>query len=97
MLLCNLTGGKLSKTDYPVGLMEQEIEEYLAWHHESDLRDERDRLAAQVERVRELHVPFRIYGECECQDTTTPGHVNIDRLVIRPRAQASNWKVVRNK
>lgn len=45
VLLCNLTGGKLSKTDYPAGLMEQEIEEYLAGHHESDLRDERDRLA----------------------------------------------------
>ena len=28
---------------------------------------------------------------------TLPGHVNIDRLVIRPRAQASNWKVIRNK
>ena len=41
VLLCNLTGGKLSKTDYPVELMEQEIEEYLAGHHESDLRDER--------------------------------------------------------
>lgn len=27
---------------------------------------------------------------------TLPEHVNIDRLVIRPRAQASNWKVARN-
>ena len=26
---------------------------------------------------------------------TLPEHVNIDRLVIRPRAQASNWKVAR--
>lgn len=54
VLLCNLTGGKLSKTDYPVELMEQEIEEYLAGHHESDLRDERDRLAEAVERIEEL-------------------------------------------
>ncbi len=27
---------------------------------------------------------------------TLPEHVNIDRLIIRPRAQASNWKVARN-
>ena len=27
---------------------------------------------------------------------TLPEHVNIDRLVIRPRAQASNWKVARD-
>ena len=27
---------------------------------------------------------------------TLPEHVNIDRLVIRPRAQASNWKVARS-
>ncbi len=27
---------------------------------------------------------------------TLPKHVNIDRLVIRPRAQAANWKVARN-
>ena len=51
VLLCNLTGGKLSKTDYPVELMEQEIEEYLAGHHESDLRDERDRLRAAVRQI----------------------------------------------
>ena len=82
VLLCNLTGGKLSKTDYPVELMEQEIEEYLAGHHESDLRDERDRLAAQVEQVRALHVPVRIYDECECEDTTTPGHVDVEEVGI---------------
>jgi len=28
---------------------------------------------------------------------TLPEHVNIDRLVMRPRAQASNWKVARNR
>lgn len=27
---------------------------------------------------------------------TLPAHVNIDRLVIRPRAQAANWKVARD-
>lgn len=27
---------------------------------------------------------------------TLPEHVNIDRMVIRPRAQASNWKVARS-
>ena len=27
---------------------------------------------------------------------TLPEHVNIDRLVIRPRAQAANWKVARD-
>ena len=40
------------------------------------------RLQAAVERVRELHGPFRIYGECECEDTTTPGHVDIDEVGI---------------
>ena len=54
VLLCNLTGGKLSKTDYPVELMEQEIEEYLAGHHESDLRDERDRLAGNRREPRDF-------------------------------------------
>ena len=40
------------------------------------------RLQAAVERVRVLHVPFRIYGECECEDTTTPGHVDIEEVGI---------------
>ena len=40
------------------------------------------RLQAAVERVRALHVPFRIYGECECEDTTTPGHVDIEEVGI---------------
>ena len=32
--------------------------------------------------MRALHVPFRIYGECECEDTTTPGHVYIEEVGI---------------
>lgn len=44
--------------------------------------DERDRLAAQVEQVRALHVPCRIYDECECEDTTTPGHVDVEEVGI---------------
>ena len=44
--------------------------------------DERDRLAEQVERVRALHVPFRIYDECECEDTTTPGHIDVEEVGI---------------
>ncbi len=28
---------------------------------------------------------------------TLPAHVNIDRMVIRPRAQAANWKVARTQ
>ena len=40
------------------------------------------RLQATVERVRQMHVPFRIYGECECEDTTTPGHVYIEEVGI---------------
>ena len=40
------------------------------------------RLQAAVERVRALHVPFRIYDECECEDTTTPGHVDIEEVGI---------------
>ena len=47
-----------------------------------DAADERDRLAAQVEAVRALHVPFRIYDECECEDTTTPGHVDVEEVGI---------------
>ena len=53
-LLWRLTNGRLSKTSYPVEFMEQEIEECLAEYRESDIRDERDRLAAAVERVREV-------------------------------------------
>ena len=44
-LLCDLTGGRMSKTSYPVPVMEQEIERYLSECHESDLKDERDALA----------------------------------------------------
>ncbi len=57
VLLWRLTNGHLSKTTYPVEFMEQEIEECLARYHESDLRDERGRLAAAVERARALHAP----------------------------------------
>ena len=53
-LLCDLTGGRMSKTSYPVPVMEQAIEQYLSECHESDLKDERDALAAAVERVRRL-------------------------------------------
>ena len=81
-LLWRLTNGRLSKTDYPVEFMEQEIEENLTAHHELDLRDELDRLAEQVERVRALHVPIRVYDECECEDTTTPGHVDVEEVGI---------------
>ena len=55
-LLCDLTGGRMSKTSYPVPVMAQEIEQYLSECHESDLKDERDALAAAVERVRALHI-----------------------------------------
>jgi len=40
------------------------------------------RLQAAADRVRALHVPFRIYDECECEDTTTPGHVDIEEVGI---------------
>ena len=53
-LLCDLTGGRMSKTSYPVPVMAQEIEQYLSECHESDLKDERDALAAAVERARVL-------------------------------------------
>ena len=53
VLLWRLTNGRLSKTSYPVEFMEQEIEECLAKYHESDLRDERDRLAAALRQIAE--------------------------------------------
>ena len=68
VLLWRLTNGRLSKTSYPVEFMEQEIEECLAKYHESDLRDERDRLEVVVERVRALHRSVGIYDECDCSD-----------------------------
>ena len=52
-LLCDLTGGRMSKTSYPVPVMAQEIEQYLSECHESDLKDERDALAAKLDAVRE--------------------------------------------
>ena len=63
-LLCDLTGGRMSKTSYPVPVMAQEIEQYLSECHESDLKDERDALAAAVERVRALHKPEGIHRFC---------------------------------
>ena len=47
-----------------------------------DLLREARRLQAATDRVRALHVPFRIYDECECEDTTTPGHVDIEEVGI---------------
>lgn len=55
-LLCALTGGRMSKTSYPVPVMAQEIEQYLSECHESDLKDERDALAAKLAEVRALHI-----------------------------------------
>ena len=68
-----------------IALRERDGHERLLLSHEAlrallDAADERDTLAAAVERVREMHVPFRIYGECECEDTTTPGHVDIEEV-----------------
>ena len=74
VLLWRLTNGRLSKTSYPVEFMEQEIEECLAKYHESDLRDERDRLEVVVERVRALHRSVGIYDECDCSDLAKTEH-----------------------
>ncbi len=62
-LLCDLTGGRMSKTSYPVPVMAQEIEQYLSECHESDLKDERDALAAKLGAVRALHQAY-VCEEC---------------------------------
>jgi len=75
-LLCDLTGGRMSKTSYPVPVMAQEIEQYLSECHESDLKDERDALAAKLDAVRALHGPrvVQVLGatcsaeECDHED-----------------------------
>ena len=80
-LLCDLTGGRMSKTSYPVPVMAQEIEQYLSECHESDLKDERDALAAAVERVRALHRPVGIYDECACSDEAkAEGHEDVEEV-----------------
>ena len=79
-LLCDLTGGRMSKTSYPVPVMEREIEQYLSECHESDLKDERDALSAAVKRVRELHreshvktlSPECAAEECDHEDDCPP-------------------------
>lgn len=53
-LLWTLTNGKLSKTSYPVQFMASEIEECIIEWHESDLRDECERLTDQMNRVLEV-------------------------------------------
>jgi len=53
-LLCDLTGGLMSKTSYPVPVMEREIEQYLSECHESDLKDERDALRRRLVAVEML-------------------------------------------
>ena len=53
-LLCDLTGGQLSKTSYPVPVMEQAIEQYLSECHESDLKGERDALRRRLVAVEML-------------------------------------------
>ena len=67
LLLCDLTGGLLSKATYPVPTMVAAIEEHLSECHESDLKDERDALAAKVEAVRALH---KSSGDAETQGYT---------------------------
>lgn len=43
-----------------------------------DAADERDKLAAQVERVRKQHRPVGIYDECDCPDEAkSVGHVDV--------------------
>lgn len=80
-LLWDLTGGKLSKTSYPVAFMVQEIEEHLAQYHESDAAAERDRLAATIERVREQHRAVGIYDSCECTDEEKEtGHKDVEEV-----------------
>ena len=45
------------------------------------LLDERDALAAKVERVRALHRPVGIYDECECSDEAkTEGHEDVEEV-----------------
>ncbi|GAB3622559.1 hypothetical protein GCM10027418_06410 [Mariniluteicoccus endophyticus] len=34
---------------------------------------------AAVERVRKLHEPYDIYGECDCEDTSS-GHVEVEEV-----------------
>lgn len=53
-LLCDLTGGLLSKANYPVPSMVAAIEEHLGKYYESDAAAERDRLAAKLDAVRAL-------------------------------------------
>ena len=81
VLLWRLTNGRLSKTSYPVEYMEQEIEECLARYHESDMRDERDQLAAAAERVRALHSPGIVFLHAdECGHGDGDGHTVIEGL-----------------
>ena len=71
VLWWRLTNGRLSKTSYPVEFMEQEIEECLAKYHESDLRDERDRLEVVVEE----HRPRARWGEGHGEMVNSHGEV----------------------
>lgn len=44
-----------------------------------DAADERDRLAATIEQVRELHHAVGIYDECECTDAEKEtGHTDVE-------------------
>lgn len=70
-LLCDLTGGKLSKTNYSVQTMKTEIEECLSRELEVEAAAERDDLRAKVERVEALHASRTIqvtFGECATEE-----------------------------
>lgn len=95
-LLCDPTGGLLSKTTYPVPVMVQEIEQYLSECHESDLKAERDALAAAVEHyaaqrqeLRELlaHVAERLDAFTYDELAAIIGDEPLDQWGERYRAQ----------
>lgn len=73
-LLCDLTGGRLSKTGYDVRTMVGEVEDVFERYAEEDraeLQAERDRLAATVDRVEALHAPRTVQvitGDCSTEE-----------------------------
>lgn len=61
-LLCDLTGGRLSKTTYDVRTMVSEIEEHLGEALDRDDRERAEAAEAAIERVRALHRRYEQIG-----------------------------------
>lgn len=68
-LLCNLTDGKMSKTNYEVSTMEHEIEDCFTSHYEDEVRERESELSALRAKCQRYEAALRRLDEWGVDDT----------------------------